>query len=455
MHECIKQLLILSSLDADKTISGEPTVSAHTLALEALYRHDYDTALRYTVEITEEVEKTGLLLQIAYQTRDTRTAEQALLSYWALTEAQHIDLQQRFPSMGDVLDLLQQILHIQDTPKEQFTIIDWLTWFKRAQQEPDDPELLSSSDRLAAISDERDWTAERIEQLNQYLLQLITDEKQTIKRPYVREALYKLIQFFVNEAGFPHSEYVYQQLYEILYVALLENQAKDELHTGFILLRLAEAQLRSTPGRRLDILQNLQEWNGNTLIPKLEAWILEVFELLIDYGLQPGSLTEWYRYWINSLFTTHAHHERTFLEGWYTIGLIIQPGQDILQRIDKILHETVQKEISKPIEELPPKYRIAIYSLQTSAAERAKKLLLQHNSELDIRICTDEVPSKSAKINAQHANLVVLVTTAMKHALSYGIGPSLKEDLVVYPEFSGSTSILRSIEGFLEKSPNQ
>jgi hypothetical protein len=43
--------------------------------------------------------------------------------------------------------------------------------------------------------------------------------------------------------------------------------------------------------------------------------------------------------------------------------------------------------------------------------------------------------------------MVVVVTTCITHALTYGIGPYLREP--VYPQSSGSTSILRAIEGRL------
>ncbi|GCE23207.1 hypothetical protein [Dictyobacter kobayashii] len=59
------------------------------------------------------------------------TAKQALVSYWDLTPIQQADLLQRFPSMDDILNLLQKLLNIDNNKPEQFTITDWLTWFER------------------------------------------------------------------------------------------------------------------------------------------------------------------------------------------------------------------------------------------------------------------------------------------------------------------------------------
>jgi hypothetical protein len=453
-QECIKQLLLLPGLQGAETPLSEQTLSAQALAIDALLQHDYDAALLHTTNMPEGIEKTGLLLQIAYNTSDAPVAEDALLAYWDLPTAQQNDLQQRFPSLGDILDRLQQLIDVDDTTKEQFTIADWIAWFERVQQEPDDPELIYSIPRLDAVTDERYWTVERILQLEKHLMQIIV-EARIVQAPHVRDALWKLVDFFVREEAFPRMESAYQQLYETLYVALLEKPAKEELRASAIILRLADALLRNAPDKYYTVFRNLKDWSGDSPpIPKLEPWALEAFEMLIDYGLQPAQLIEWYTSWVSYLLSIRTQHERTNLEGWRLLGDVIQPGQNLLDQLDRVLQETVQQEISKPIEDLPPDFRIAIYTLQAVAAERAKKLLLARNARLDIRICADEVLSKSAKINAQNAKLVVLVTTAMKHALFYGISSYLNPERVVYSESSGSTSIIRAIEKFAMRSAN-
>ncbi len=61
------------------------------------------------------------------------------------------------------------------------------------------------------------------------------------------------------------------------------------------------------------------------------------------------------------------------------------------------------------------------------------------------------VPSESAKALAQNSDLIVMITTAMKHSLSYGLGPFLKKkEQIVYSQSSGSTSIVRAIEEYVK-----
>jgi len=49
-----------------------------------------------------------------------------------------------------------------------------------------------------------------------------------------------------------------------------------------------------------------------------------------------------------------------------------------------------------------------------------------------------------ARTIAQSSAMVVIVTGCVKHALTYGIGPYLRDP--IYPASVGSTSILRAIE---------
>jgi hypothetical protein len=235
---------------------------------------------------------------------------------------------------------------------------------------------------------------------------------------------------------------------------LLAKNADEEIAIDFTLLRLATALLNQASGKCEEILRDLRTWSGKP-IPRLEAWVLEVFELLIDYGLELGLLVEWYREWVGRLSQVRMHWHITDLAGWFSLGKIIQPGEDLLQRLQNVLKMTQEVEIEDPIKNLPEGYRIGIYSLQEAAAQRAKHLLLERNAHIDIRICTDLVFSEAAKAIALSCDIAVLVTTAMKHALSSGLSPYLDSDKIVYPQSSGSTGIVRAIETYLAKNEPQ
>ncbi len=457
--ECIKQLLHLLGPEEKKEPVVRPLLS---LVRDALDTGDYDSAIRFAEEVEDQGLKAVLLMQIAFHTCDALKAEYALLLFWELTEDEQSRLKERFPFVRMLLEPLQNLVdtsaaeqvEINDTPQQIIEVQNWLEWFALAKMQPDNPELAKSLNRLATISDDRFWTQENILLLNEQLFSMVV-QSDMIKHPYVRDALRKIVQFFLSDETFPRSDFVYVQLYEYLYVALLEKRAEEELQsTGFMLLRLADALLHHSPGKRNAIFQNLVDWCGSPML-KLEDWALDAFELLIDYGMEPGLLSQWYRLWVSEILRLQTHHLRTNLEGWLAYGKRIQAGLDLINALQKALAgaaEVAEKEMSDPIKLLPAGYRIGIYSLQESAASRARTLLLERNPELNIRLCTDEVLSDSARAIAQNSQLVVLVTTAMKHAISYGIGPLLNSEKVVYPQSSGSTSIVRAIEAHLRQT---
>jgi MarR-like DNA-binding transcriptional regulator SgrR of sgrS sRNA len=110
-----------------------------------------------------------------------------------------------------------------------------------------------------------------------------------------------------------------------------------------------------------------------------------------------------------------------------------------------MLTDSVDQDTENPIGKLPDGYRIGIFSLRESSAQRVKQLLEARNSSLNVRICTEKDLNEQAKAIAQNADLVVVVWTCLSHALSYGIEPYLQEK-PVFPQSSGSTSIMRAIE---------
>ncbi len=450
--ECIKQLLRL--LGPERVVLQAPPrpVDAWRQAQEALIEGNYDIAARYAEEVDDHEKKIALQMRIAFDTRDQVLAEHVLLLFLELTEEEQERLQQRYPFIRPISEDLMRFLtpgksleSIQTPP-----ITSWKDWFLRLSQQASDQVLAPSLEYLATVSDDRFWTSERIAELKDALLQTVTDDA-LVLLPLVRDALYKLVEFFLRDEAFPRVEHDYQELYEGLYVGLLSKHAREEMHSDFLLLRLADALLSTAPSKCVSICRNLQEWSSEPL-KKLELWALEAFEMLIDYGLEPAQLIPWYRVWVEWMQLKQLHRDRSNLLGWLSLGKVIQPGNDALRLLQQLLEDLQQKEPVDVIGTLPEGYRICIFSLYQSAANRTQDLLLKRNQKLDVRICADEVLTDSAKFLAQTSNMSVLVTTAMKHALSYGIMPYLDRVKVVYPQSRGSTAIIHAIEEYVQKS---
>lgn len=390
---------------------------------------NYDVAARFAEEVDDPKTKLLLQMQIAFETRDQVLAEHVLLLFLELTGDEQEHLQQSYPFVRtiyeDLMHLLTPSKSLEQTeqPIQPPSITTWGNWFKRLSQQANDPALAHSLTYLVTISDDRFWTSERVTELKDLLFQIVMDDM-LVSLPLVRDALFKLVEFFLRDEAFPRAEHDYQELYDGLYAGLLSKPAREELQNAFLLLRLADALLLTTPSKCVSIWHNLQEWSGEPM-KKLESWALEAFEMLIDYGLEPTQLIPWYRTWFEWVQFKQLHRDRSNLLGWLSLGKVIQPGNDVLYSLQHFLEDLHQQEPVDIIGMLPEGYRICIFSLYQIAANRTRELLLERNQKLDVHICADEVLTNSARSLAQTSNMAVLVTTAMKHALSYGIMPYL------------------------------
>lgn len=456
---CIEQLQQLVGISQampdisliDDTATGTSFLRQARLALTDL---DYDTAIRFAREVTPLTERAVLLMHIAFHSSDVPVAEEALLSYWELLTEEQSRLEKQYGFLHLYLKYLLEITQYRSPDPLLLTvpssplIKDWLEWFDLAEADPDNSELMASLDRLAVSTDNRYWDQEKVKILSDKLLSFIVEPRFS-PHVYTKTVIQKLVDFFLQDADFPRGEDAYSNLYETLYMGLLEKQEANRT-SGFALLRLAEALLQRSPKQRDRLCENFIDW-CKTPIPALENWALEVFDLLAEYGLAPGLLVTWYREWVSHLLHLPSSRERANLETWLIFGQWIQPGPDLLNRLKQALTVVTEKDSDNPVANLPDGYRISIFSLRESSTVRAKQLLLERNKNLDIRICLEKDLNTQAKALAQNSDLVVLVTTCISHALTYGIGPYLKKD-PVYPQSNGSTSLVRAVEEYIMRT---
>ena len=94
---------------------------------------------------------------------------------------------------------------------------------------------------------------------------------------------------------------------------------------------------------------------------------------------------------------------------------------------------------------LPNGYHIAIFILRESSAQRVESQLKERNPQLKVTICAEEDMSPRVRAAAEHADMAVVVTRCITHAITYGIQGLLQHE-PVYPASSGSSSILAAIE---------
>lgn len=446
--DALERLLPLAA-EPTETVSAPDRATLPPLqrARLALSDADYDTALRASGAVPDPVDRALLLLQIAYVSADPSVADGALQAFRALP-ANVQEEQQRSSHQVPTFLLFAQDLtltpdvgaHVPGASQPQPE--DWLQWFALACQHPDDPTLAARLDHVVAVADERFWTPQIVGHLNDYLLQVVSTPG-LFAASSIKDALRKLIDIFLQDTEFPRDDEAYADLYELLYMAIVQRRAVNQT-ISMQLLRFGEAMLRHAPGRRETVNQELHAWFA-TPIPAIENSLFDAFELLGEYGLPGALLADLYRSWATYILDLPTPRDRVSLQAWLVFGGWVGAEDYLLGRFREMLRRVVDESPADPIAELPSDYRIAIFTLRPTSGERARTLLLQRNGQLDIRVCCDEVLTEQAKALAQNSDLVVIVTTCISHALTYGIQPYVRGE-PVYPASSGTTSIVRGVE---------
>ncbi len=405
----------------------------------ALAEGDYIGALAYAQQLEEAAERIAAALDIAFLSSDPPLIDEALLLFWALPAEAQQTLQRNNRRIGQLVEWLSGERPASSRSLDTDLPHTWLDWLAAAAADPEDHRLAKSLDFVISATDDRYWNIERLRLLGNHLLDLASSGE-THWRGALRDAVGNLRSHFLQDLEFPRAGSAYRDIYEALYVITLEQREINEV-TSQTLLRLAEARLRLSPAARGTIAQHLLGWFSDPF-PALKNVAQDALELLADYGVQGPALIVWYRLWAEMLLSTPRARDRLDIEGWLALGEWVQPGADLLGRLRDRLSTVPAAD--DPVAALLPGYQIAIFTLRPESAARVSEALRRRNPLIQVKICTDTVLTDQARSLAQSAALPVVVTTCVTHALTYGIGPHLREP--VYPASGGSTSILRAIE---------
>lgn len=418
-----------------------PPLTAQQAFRLALADDDLDAAMALAEGLGEPANRARAMLEVAFLSGELAHAEAALLQLWALPQGEQDTLLQsrRLARMvSELREVVTPATPSTAAPVEQ-PIADWLGWLAAAVADVDDRRLPRSL-VLVASADDRYWGAERVGELAERLIELAAGGA-ALSRPHMRDAVRRLRDYFLQDPEFPRDDAAYADVYEALYTATFEQREVNEA-TTLALTRLAEARLRRTPSARDSVAAHLRAWLGEPMVA-LEAAAQEAMEVLAAYGVQGPSLGPWYRGWAETLLGAPRPPDRLTLESWLLFGEWAQPGADLLDALRGRLDALGARE-GDPVAALPAGYRIGIYTLSPDRVGRVADLLRRRNPGLDVAVCDDKVLTDRARNIAQTADMAVVVTGCVKHALTYGIGPYLRDP--VYPASVGSTSILRAIE---------
>lgn len=427
-----------------------PLQTATTLqrARQALFDGDFDAVIQAAHEIDDGEQRALLLIEVASYSGDVSTAMTALETFWDLPPERQDALQRDNAFLNTKLQILYGVVEPHDPPEPELSIpqVDiqtWPEWFAHALTlNTDETKLRNILDQLVAGVSDNFFATPTLHALNQQLLETI-NAPGAVKSNLVSAGLRKLTDVALNDAAFPRDDDECAELYETLYAALLDAHQVNETNS-MQLMRLAEARLRRSPQRVTDVYRHLADWFSHPM-RALEDQLFDAFDLLSDYGLPSGLLADLCRKWVDTTLQAPKGRDRDNLQSWLAFVDWIQPGADISTRLSQALTQLGAQAAEDPLALLPAGYRIGIFTLRHSSAERAKEMLLKYNAHLDIRICLEQDLNGPAKAIATNSNLVVVVTTCVTHALTYGIEPYLSGKQPVYPVSSGSISMFRAI----------
>jgi hypothetical protein len=415
-QSCIEQLL--------QDVVAPKNVNSGEQARKALMGNQYDVAYHHARNVEDALERVGLLLEIvALQDEpDASKMQEALKAYDELDASQR---QSR--KLARDADAVRERLD-----KAQGDISSWEMWFEILHHNAEDKRLDYSYKKLAVEQAPIDWSAESISRL---VDNLISIGDSISSKPFVREA-FKLFSEQLLQDSFPRTEGY--DLYDMMWGLLLEETFNSERFA--LVIQYTGALLRQDKARVRNCFERLKTWLGKPS-QAFDAQFFEALETLIDYGLEKAIAADWAMEWTASWHATPQNWEmwQPLLE-WLEIPNV--------ERFASTQQEAVPQEDA--VAQLPSGFRIAIFTHRTQSATRAVEILQARNPSLVLEVLDDDKMNDRMGSSARNANIAVIVTSCLSHAVFYGIKPLLAQD-PVYPPSSGSVGIVRAVEDYAER----
>jgi hypothetical protein len=381
-------------------------------------------------------ESQRLMIIIASMAEDDELVKDAVSAYHKLHPKRQQELREDL--------VVGRMIEILDVPDKDTSVTDWIGWLQGLL---DKPEKFGKLREVAGKLPES-WIPSKlkVDQLDAFcemILEASLSDDQRISSTF-NECYPHLASSFLEEDKFPRLEFidVYRQLFVVATEALTCSSNRA-LHT----LRIAEGVIEIDP----DFLPRLEAkylpWIQNgAMTEKFSETVFEVMEVLAFKGISPEKLGN---LWISAANFLNSLPSSNFsiaqVEVWKELGRFCGIGKKILTEYFPKAEEKPLKEEKNLQSRLTGKM-VAIFTLMPEAAERVKKVLENRFSAVEVRINSDKGGTDQLRELAKNADLLLLVTQAMKHSAFNSIKQVADPKKIVYPEGRGSSSILRKIE---------
>ncbi|RFU70014.1 protein DpdD [Bacillus sp. V59.32b] len=421
-----------------------PSVSSEERAKQFLINRQYDDAYLALKDCDNSKEKVGMLSVLGFETGSSEIQNETYQLFLELPKAAQDSLSKDNKTKNYILFIKMTNEGIQKKARQEDIKYTWNHWFLKVLEtdtESFDPlfEVLYDQEKLPLFI----WSPSMVVELSNIVLEVALSTLDSKKTVVLNEGIIIFISELIRDKEFPRT--IAADLYADSVELLLLHCNKNKINTNH-LNRLFEGLLQINVVEIDKYWHWASQWYSitpmNIMIPNL----LFTLELFCDYGQKLEDLSNVWNQWTSTLLNGISTLSDIEIIDWVKIGQIIGGEKFLINKVQDL----VENEITEIEElELAPVTSIVIFTLRENAARRAAEQLVMRNPNLKIRINMDTHLTTQAKSLASSSDVVVLVTTAMKHALYYGITPYIKNE-PVYPSSSGTSSIVVEIEKYFK-----
>jgi hypothetical protein len=416
-----------------------PTDSSEEQASEYVNNRQYDDAYLVIKDLPLSKEKVRIFSTIGFFTGSNGIQKQAYELFMNLDAPDQEELLENELTKPYITFIKMVQEGTSKKPIQKEIELTWNHWFKQVFEKDDDSldplfEVLYDQIRLPKFV----WSPSMISELGYVIVEIALETFGHKKTVVLDEGIAVYIAELIRDEEFPRQ--MASELYSYSVEILLRSK-KNEINTHY-LNRLLEGLLLHDVQEIEKYWDWVANWYDMTPRKVMLPHLLFTLELFYDYGQGLEELTSIWNQWTSTLLNGLSTLSEDEIREWGRIGDFLNADTYLLQSVKALVQEeSEEQDFLTSI----PETSIAIFTLRENSARRAAQFLSTRNPKLKIAINVDMSLTKQAKSLASHADVPVLVTTAMKHALFYGITPYLRVS-PVFPKSSGTSSIISEIE---------
>lgn len=421
-----------------REVGKKPKGSELELAQRAIGNNDYECAWELLLKLPPSVDSARMLLICAYEFDTTEAAQVVNTTLESLVEDERVLVFKNNRSLLRSWEELKNRLGQYPDP------IDWETWLERLDSQTDWKEAASNARdgaRLWSLDLYRGYQS----RVNKLADQLFVDRGESARRS-LRSALPHLAGFFIPEN---HGISEYRPIYcsILMLTALTDDFSTEDFQFVETLL---EAILESGATAQIyrDAVQSCTGiWEAHGSVYTLD-WALEILDILASRQSPLTSIRD--SFFEAVLVTFQKEHRRVSATQWEMLSWLCQDLGRTAD-FDAIRAPSIGVDASEPSSDqkwdILKGRTVAIYTLTESAGDRAKKMIEQIFSGVEVQVNGDLVATPSLKSLSRRADWFLVASRSAKHAATEFIKqmrPTGKTELL-YPTGKGASSIVAAL----------